>query len=281
MSGTIALVVGLLLSPHLAGAAEAIPDDFTYRLEQVPGTHDVFVVGSMAVEGVQAWAWGVCFDPSEARIGNCIGSHQVGGDHHAAACAEIYYPDDLLISPCFDQPPDFLAVNVYENGIDQGVVLFCMGAVSYQATARLEMLRISFTVLDGRARLDFCDTIGDPAVITSYVHDGVMVIPAVKEGVTLFVRHDFVRGDVNADGRLTISDPIVFTRYLFGGPSHVGCLDACDANDDGSLDLADAVAVLQYLFAGGAPPPAPFPACGRDPTANQPELGCIDFAPCG
>ncbi|MBI4606357.1 MAG: DUF362 domain-containing protein [Planctomycetes bacterium] len=82
----------------------------------------------------------------------------------------------------------------------------------------------------------------------------------------------FIRGDANGDGDLDISDPIGVLRALFLGTGTIPCEDAADANDDGRIDLADAVFSLGHLFLGGPAPPAPFPAAGSDPTAD--ELGC-------
>ena len=87
----------------------------------------------------------------------------------------------------------------------------------------------------------------------------------------------FVRGDCNADTRIDIADPVYTLTYLFAGGQAL-CLDALDVNDDGKVDIADPIALLTHLFAGGAPPPAPFPDCGPDPTAGS--LGCASFPPC-
>jgi len=88
---------------------------------------------------------------------------------------------------------------------------------------------------------------------------------------------EFVRGDANADGRLNISDAVAVLSYLFGGASS-GCLRSHDANDDGKVNLADAIALLGFLFAGRPPPPAPFPDCGLDQTADS--LSCLVFERC-
>ena len=83
----------------------------------------------------------------------------------------------------------------------------------------------------------------------------------------------FVRGDANGDGDFNIADPVFILGFLFsGGPGP--CLDAMDVNDDGMNNIADAVAGLDSLFgAGGTSPPAPFPTCGTDPTADA--LDCV------
>tara|TARA_B100000809_G_scaffold123515_1_gene121633 strand:+ start:705 stop:959 length:255 start_codon:yes stop_codon:yes gene_type:complete len=69
------------------------------------------------------------------------------------------------------------------------------------------------------------------------------------------------------------SEPRRFTAaavigYLFLAGRPPGCFDAADANDDGRLDIADPIFGLDFLFRGGAPPPAPFPRAGPDPTED-------------
>jgi hypothetical protein len=84
----------------------------------------------------------------------------------------------------------------------------------------------------------------------------------------------FRRGDVNADGRLDISDAIVavqnifFRRLVF-----VDCDNALDANDDGALTVADPTWLLAWLFATGPALPSPFRECGID---DDRELGCAE-----
>ena len=86
---------------------------------------------------------------------------------------------------------------------------------------------------------------------------------------------DFVRGDCNVDGVITVADPVYNLEYLFeNGPSE--CLDAQDSNDDGTLDISDPIYNLGYQFNMGPPPPAPFPACGVDPTDDG--LDCSDYS---
>ena len=90
----------------------------------------------------------------------------------------------------------------------------------------------------------------------------------------------FVRGDVNQSGKVDLSDTVALLMHLFAGAPVPGdCLDAADVNDSGLVDVADAVYGLGYLFAHQPPPPAPFPACGRDETEDG--LGCASFQGCG
>lgn len=90
---------------------------------------------------------------------------------------------------------------------------------------------------------------------------------------------NFVRADVDANGRIEITDPVRILGFLFlGSPTALLCEDAADADDDGRLNISDAVYTLNYLFSTGTAPPPPA-ACGSDPTDSDP-LGCEAFARC-
>ena len=88
----------------------------------------------------------------------------------------------------------------------------------------------------------------------------------------------FVRGDANADGAINMTDAISILSFLFLGGTEPACLDAADTDNNEVVQLTDGIYALNFLFSGGAPPPPPYPGCGRDPTADQ--LGCEEFAPC-
>ncbi|MBI4584996.1 MAG: thrombospondin type 3 repeat-containing protein [Planctomycetes bacterium] len=88
----------------------------------------------------------------------------------------------------------------------------------------------------------------------------------------------FIRGFVNSDGDLDISDSIGILLFLFVGGDEPPCRDAADADDNGEIEITDAIYGLSFLFLGTAPPESPYPACGRDPT--QEGLGCATFAGC-
>lgn len=88
----------------------------------------------------------------------------------------------------------------------------------------------------------------------------------------------FLRGDLDGNSALEITDVIVLLDQLFASAPPNPCEDVGDANDDGSVDVADAVALLAYLFIPGAAIiPSPFPDCGTDPTFDA--LDCVP-TPC-
>ncbi len=81
---------------------------------------------------------------------------------------------------------------------------------------------------------------------------------------------DFVRGDVNLDHSVDLGDAMHLIFYLFTDRvTTLSRRDAADINDDGMLDLTDVVRLLEFLYLRGAPPAAPFPAAGKDPTADR------------
>jgi hypothetical protein len=89
---------------------------------------------------------------------------------------------------------------------------------------------------------------------------------------------DFIRGDANGDGGLSIVDPQFTLNYLFLGGTPPACLAAADVDDSEDIVISDPIATLNFLFLGGDPPRPPYPGPGRDPT---PGLGCGLEAPAG
>ena len=82
----------------------------------------------------------------------------------------------------------------------------------------------------------------------------------------------FIRGDVNGDGKIYMSDAVAINSAIYLGSYHFSCLDAADANDDGLITESDSVYILNYLFKGGSAPASPFAVSGADPTLDL--LGC-------
>jgi hypothetical protein len=101
----------------------------------------------------------------------------------------------------------------------------------------------------------------------------------------------FLRGDANADGIVSVSDILTIRRFLFIGGIELSCIDAADADDGqpvdgcncnpeaGRLNISDAVTLIRYLFiqpAWSSILPEPFPIPGLDPTPD--EAGCEGYA---
>ena len=138
------------------------------------------------------------------------------------------------------------------------------------------------------AFVDF-DEARDPASLTAevpFLPAGDVAITATNFGsppsnaldfTVLPLPPRFVRGDLNLDGVIDISDAIRILLYLFRGLPTT-CRDAGDADDNEVLDVTDAIVVLSFLFQGGPPPAAPYPQPGEDPTNGGP-LDCTEGIP--
>jgi hypothetical protein len=95
----------------------------------------------------------------------------------------------------------------------------------------------------------------------------------------------FVRGDVDANGSIEITDAVRLLGFLFLGGEAPPCRDAADVDDDGATNVTDAIRILGFLFRGTVPPAPPTPRgaryshadCGADSGVR---LGCADFPPC-
>jgi len=72
----------------------------------------------------------------------------------------------------------------------------------------------------------------------------------------------FVRGRVNDDAVVDISDAVALLGFLFLGDTEPQVIEAADINGDAELDISDSIYLLAYLFGGGPPPPPPFPEPG-------------------
>ena len=188
--------------------------------------------------------------------------------------------------------PEFFSVNTFSSGVTVGVVFSLMSPVqTLTFSTATDVVEIEYTTnvngLLGQltpvtTTLDWQNRLGTPPISNTVVYstagDTSHVIP-INGVVTLNpVDELFVRGDCTANGTYDIGDPIALLGTLFAGGGALPCEDACDGNDDGALNVADAVYLLLHLFSNGTPPPAPYPSCSADATADP--LDCGNFGSC-
>jgi hypothetical protein len=87
----------------------------------------------------------------------------------------------------------------------------------------------------------------------------------------------FLRGDVDFNGRLELTDAIRMLGYLFLGEP-IDCPAVGEVNGSGlPPGLTDPIYLLNFLFQGGPPPAPPFPECAPAP---DDDAGCLR-AGCG
>jgi len=93
---------------------------------------------------------------------------------------------------------------------------------------------------------------------------------------------EFVRGDMNLDGQVTVADASFYLDILFIDGGQRPCADAFDVDDDGGIpidNLEDGRFLMDWLFrtAPTAPLPAPFPHRDEDPTPDA--ITCVRSGP--
>ncbi|MDE0960823.1 MAG: FG-GAP-like repeat-containing protein [Planctomycetota bacterium] len=119
-----------------------------------------------------------------------------------------------------------------------------------------------------------------PLTNNSFVSAGVSVFPELLTGIITVdaapatggnppvEETTFLRGDVNLDGSVNLTDGSQLQLWLTNGGDSPACLDAADVNDDGVVNLSDPIYLFDFLYQGSTPPPAPYPTIGPDPTAD-------------
>ncbi|HVR74805.1 MAG TPA: IPT/TIG domain-containing protein, partial [Planctomycetota bacterium] len=79
----------------------------------------------------------------------------------------------------------------------------------------------------------------------------------------------FLRGDVDGDAKVTISDVVVLSDLILGKASTFpDNIDAADVNDDGVVNGGDVTVLMAFLFGGVSQLPEPFLVAGFDPTPD-------------
>ena len=113
--------------------------------------------------------------------------------------------------------------------------------------------------------------------IGTYVENAARTLAGLGAAVHVITEPHVSRPTLEADGLLTVSDPVLGLRILFleGGPAE--CEDSCDIDDNGALQIGDMLRLLNALFREGPLPASPYPECGDDPTLD--ELDCPESFP--
>jgi hypothetical protein len=86
---------------------------------------------------------------------------------------------------------------------------------------------------------------------------------------------DFLRGDANGDGKVSLADAHYIEKFLFLGGSPPECLQAADVDASDRMNITDGIRIVNYLLLGGQAPPAPFPAPGPGPEESS--LPCDSY----
>jgi hypothetical protein len=172
--------------------------------------------------------------------------------------------------------PDLFGFTALDTGriVDIWCVADCPRLRSIPA-GRDTLVKIMFQVNQSATctttLLDLKNVTGPPFWGNLLDYSGGKVYPTLVDN-NLTSQCQFIRGDADGDGLVGWLDcDFIMCWYFLGGPPFT-CGDAADPNDDGTVNSADILYLQQYLSGFGAPPHAPFPNPGFDPTPDG--LGC-------
>ena len=87
----------------------------------------------------------------------------------------------------------------------------------------------------------------------------------------------FRRGDLDGVEGLGVTDAlIILNSMIFGIEPAFDCEDVLDVDDDGRVNITDPIVILRYQFQGGPAPAEPFESCSEDPTPVDLLAACVD-----
>ncbi len=130
----------------------------------------------------------------------------------------------------------------------------CRASIAYQVTVPIPSQTASQQTLEMRVRV--VDTAGGE------LEFGPLSFEICGRAEVLFIR-----GDVNGDTRVNVSDLVVLNRIVLGLAAPPPCQDAADVDDSGVID-ADDVTALGAFLQSRRTIPRPFPNPGVDPTPD-------------
>ena len=68
------------------------------------------------------------------------------------------------------------------------------------------------------------------------------------DNVSITVTNDFILGDVDGDGRVSIIDVTELIDYLLSGDSSAVDLEASDVDNDGRVSIIDVTELIDFLL---------------------------------
>jgi hypothetical protein len=225
-------------------------------------------------EGAAGWSVGIAHDPALLAVVDDDSFPTIEDTRAAELFEATGFEKTEVVDP---------ERNGGRGGVVSAVVLSFVNRVALDPARAEDILRARYTITEEgvaageafEATVAIEDGLrgsGQPVDIVLTIA-GISEEPARRIGVKVLgsavePEDSFRRGDANDDGRFNVTDAVWIIRGVIGSGPATACADAADANDDGLLDLSDPMYLLEFLFLAGPPPPAPYPDCGSDLTAD-------------
>jgi PKD repeat protein len=178
--------------------------------------------------------------------------------------------------------PEFLEVNFFETYFEVGCIFDFVAPFDSRRMAPNEDRRLINLVFNARVtapqgaetEIALVNNRAISRIFNIFTVDGLSVLPALEESTVRVLPISpplprfFMRGDIDNNRRVEITDSIFLLNFLFLGGQRPRCIDAADIYDNGRVDISSAITLLNFLFLGGRPPAVPFPNLGLDPTPD-------------
>jgi len=233
--------------------------------------------------GIQGWSFslvtGSCFNVSSTSLQDTVSDLTINGglrDSQSFERTDIVDP----------------SVNDGREGVTMALVLSLVNPIILPQVGDSLVLRVGGSIdasgLSAGGMTELCDldivppsepgligaglAVKTAVTVGGQTEDPAICSASVKVAIGDVVDQAFARCDANDDGTSNIADAIWIVNELFDNGPATACQKAADCNDDGLTDISDATYSIAYRFLEGDAPPAPFPGCGSDPTAD--DLSC-------
>lgn len=205
------------------------------------------------------------------------------GHEGKLATVEVLVPglDPIPVPGSYEILPDGVGPQLSISGISPAVGTICGGLeVTIEGAGFLMDLTVTFgaypaarvEVVDGRTAIATTPSVPEgTGSVTVVIQNGSGPSASRVDGFVFeHPAPPFIRGDVNGDGSVSVSDAVELAAIVVGQPDArlPENLDAADVNDDGFLNGGDVTSLTSFLFAGGSSPPPPTGIAGFDPTPD-------------
>lgn len=163
------------------------------------------------------------------------GTDATGADCYAEVGTAFTEENSVLVS-------DIVAT----EGSNQTLAVAWAGADAVSVSEATELANVDFQVADTATGV-----VPVSVQVVALANDGNALAEdgtyVVADGEITIDAEDFLRGDANGDGNITILDASRISQYLLGLAT-IDDMNRADANADGGVSISDASRISQYLL---------------------------------
>lgn len=250
--------------PQILGAGRvAVVEDNFIKVQKLDalrrGTTATVEIAGYNVSPVQGFSMALGFDPTALAI---LAVHLEGTITDATG-AEYLAPiidnenGTVSLGVLLDQLPPYENQQIPAAGFEVPLLML-----------DVEVLATDPATLG--TEIEFLPGVGEPEIRNTFVIANQSVPPRTQGGRLSFIFEEaFLRGDVNDDGMVDMSDSVAMLIWVVLSGDPPACQKTGDVDDSGIVNMNDILHLLFYLFRGGEIVAPPFPAVDLDPTPDD------------